>query len=157
MHIETPDSNARYLRIMLDNGLELPGESLSVGTRHLIFFVTLAYHPRAPQIVLIEEPEVGVHPRRLGEIVSLLRSMSLGKHCNQPVQVILTTHSPYLLDHVDLTTDQVLTFQRDNGAEGVRNAFPADRHRLANFLDEFNLGEVWFNESESGLVGKSSI
>lgn len=154
--IDTPDPNSRHLRLKLDNGLELPGESLSSGVRHLLFFTTLAYHPRAPEIILIEEPEAGVHPRRLKEIVELLRSITRGEHCNQPAQVILTTHSPYLLDHVNLDTDQVLTFRREEGVDGRRIVEPVDRDRLAMFLDEFLLGEVWLNQTEEGLVAKGS-
>jgi predicted ATPase len=152
--IDTPDANTRHLRLKLDNGLELPGESLSSGVRHLIFFATLAYHPRAPQIILIEEPEVGVHPKRLKEIMELLRSISQGEHCSPAAQVILTTHSPFLLDHVNLDTDQVLTFRRSEEAEGKRVIEPVDKQRLSVFLDEFMLGEVWFNQLEEGLVGK---
>jgi AAA domain, putative AbiEii toxin, Type IV TA system len=152
--IDTPNANTRHLRLKLDNGLELPGESLSSGVRHLIFFATLAYHPRAPQIILIEEPEVGVHPQRLKEIVLLLRGISQGAHCSHAAQVILTTHSPFLLDHVNLETDQVLTFRRSNEAEGKRIIDPVDKERLAVFLDEFMLGEVWFNQLEEGLISK---
>lgn len=152
--IDTPDANTRHLRLKLDNGLELPGESLSSGVRHLLFFATLAFHPRAPHIILIEEPEVGVHPKRLKEIMELLRSISQGEHCSHAAQVILTTHSPYLLDHVNLETDQVLTFRRSAEADGNRVIEPVDKERLAVFLDEFMLGEVWFNQMEEGLVSK---
>jgi len=153
--VPTPDPTTRHIRAVLDDGLQLPGESLSVGLRHLIFFVTLAYHPRAPEVILIEEPELGVHPKRLGDILRLLRSISQGQYCNHAAQVILTTHSPFLLDHVDLDQDQLLIFQREDSIEGARTAQPADRNRLKVFLDEFLLGEVWFNESEEGLIRQS--
>ena len=152
--VDTPDPQSRHLSVILDNELQLPGESLSVGLRHLIFFATLAYHPRAPQVILIEEPELGVHPKRLGDIVRLLRSISQGEYCDHAAQVILTTHSPFLLDHVDLACDQLLIFQREEGIEGARNAYPADKERLKVFLDEFMLGEIWVNESEAGLIGR---
>jgi len=154
--VDTPDPQSRHLEVVLDDGLKLPGKSLSVGLRHLIFFVTLAHHPRAPRIILVEEPELGVHPKRLGNILDLLRSISQGKYCSHPAQVILTTHSPFLLDHVDLDRDQLLIFQRETSAEGARTAIAADKERLRVFLDEFMLGEVWFNESEEGLIGRTS-
>jgi predicted ATPase len=150
--IQTPDANSRHIHLKLDNGLELPGEALSSGVRHLLFFTTLAYHPRAPKIILIEEPEIGVHPQRLKQIVELLRGITRGEHCDQPAQVILTTHSTYLLDHINPDTDQVLTFHREKGVDGKRLVKPIDRERLSKFLDEFLLGEVWYNESEDGLV-----
>jgi len=118
----------------------------------MLFFVALAYHPTPPKLILLEEPENGVHPRRLADIVRLLREITQGKHGNHAAQIVLTTHSPYLLDFVDLEQDQVLVFRRED--DGSRTAEPADRERLKNYLDEFMLGEVWFNEGEAGLVGR---
>jgi len=83
----------------------------------------------------------------------LLRSISSGEYCDHAAQVIITTHSPFLLDHVNLDHDQLLIFQREKSIEGARTARPADRERLKVFLDEFMLGEVWLNEGESGLSG----
>jgi AAA domain, putative AbiEii toxin, Type IV TA system len=151
-HIATPAADQRRLDLKVDRGLTIPPSAVSVGVRMLIFFVTLAYHPQPPRIILIEEPENGVHPRRLADIMRLLREITEGKHGGQPSQVILTTHSPYLLDHVDIERDQVLVFRR--AADGRRTAEPADQSRLTSFLDEFMLGEVWFNESEEGLVAQ---
>jgi predicted ATP-dependent endonuclease of OLD family len=93
-----------------------------------------------------------VHPQRLGDVIRLLREITQGKHGNHAAQVILTTHSPYLLDAIDLERDQVLVFKRCD--DGSRTAEPVDRERLDKFLDEFKLGEVWFNEGEEGLVGR---
>jgi predicted ATP-dependent endonuclease of OLD family len=73
-------------------------------------------------------------------------------HGDHAAQIILTTHSPHLLDYVDLTQDQVLVFHRNE--DGSRGAQPVDAERLKTFLDEFMLGEVWYNEGEAGLTGK---
>ncbi len=101
---------------------------------------------------MIEEPENGVHPKRLCDIVNLLRRIVTGQHSDRPSQVILTTHSPYLLDAVDLSRDQVLVFRRNS--DGSRTIEPADKERLDIFLDEFMLGEVWYNQGEDGMVAK---
>ena len=66
---------------------------------------------------------------------------------------MLTTHSPFLLDLVDLARVQVLVFRRNE--DGSRTAEPADAERLRVFLDEFQLGEVWLNQGEPGLVAKA--
>lgn len=156
LNIATPEPASRHIEVVLDNGIQLSGNSLSAGVRHLIFFATLAYHPSPPSLILIEEPEQGVHPKRLGDIVRLLRGISHGEHSNHPAQVILSTHSPYLLDHVDLDKDQVLVFQRRATPEGERIVQPVDQERLKVFLDEFMLGEIWYNNEEEGLVSKKS-
>ena len=78
----------------------------------LFFFVALAHHPNPPHVALIEEPETGVHPKRLRDIVELLRGLTRGEFAGRAVQAVLTTHSPYLLDHVTLPEDQVIVFRR---------------------------------------------
>lgn len=154
IEISTPDPAKRGIDLVIDGGMRLPADEASVGTRLILFFLALAYHPSPPRTVLLEEPENGVHPRRLADIVRLLREITVGKHGNNTAQVILTTHSPYLLDHVDLKTDQVLVFRRND--DGSRTAEPADAERLKTFLDEFMLGEVWYNQGEEGLVARKS-
>ncbi len=119
----------------------------------LLFFVALAFHPCPPRLILLEEPENGVHPKRLSDVIQLLRRVTKGELGASAAQVVLTTHSPYLLDLVDLAQDQVLVFRRND--DGSRSAQPADASRLKTFLDEFLLGEVWFNEGEAGLVSKT--
>jgi predicted ATPase len=100
--------------------------------------------------VLVEEPENGIHPRRLGEIINLLRQLTSGKAFETQCQVILTTHSPYLLDHVNAQEDQVLVFQRQS--DGRCTATPLDVRKIATYSDDFLLGEIWTNATEEGLV-----
>jgi predicted ATPase len=152
VEIGTPDANTRRIDLTLEKKLVIPADQASAGVRLLIFFVALAYHPTPPQFILIEEPENGVHPKRLAEIIRFLREMTRGQHGDKPSQVVLTTHSPYLLDCIDVETDQVLIFRRED--DGSRTAVPADEARLKTFLDEFKLGEVWYNEGEEGLCPK---
>jgi predicted ATPase len=152
VHVATPSPQERRIDLKIDNELVIKADQASVGVRLMLFFVALTYHPSPPKVILLEEPENGVHPRRLGDITKLLRDITQGVHCGHPAQVILTTHSPYLLDHVDLDQDQVLVFRRQD--DGSRTAEPVDKERLKTFLDEFMLGEVWFNQQEDGLVGR---
>ncbi len=149
--IGTPDPSQRRIDLVIEKDFRIPADKTSVGLRLLLFFVALAYHPTPPKIILLEEPENGVHPKRLEDVMKLLRDITQGVHAGHKAQVILTTHSPHLLDYVDLDKDQVLVFSR-NDDDGSRSAEPADADRLKNFLDEFMLGEVWYNEGEAGLV-----
>lgn len=130
----------------IENGLVIPADQASAGVRLIIFFVALAYHPQPPKLVLIEEPENGVHPKRLEEIMNLIRKLSKGEYGGYPVQVIISTHSPYLLDFIDLDNDQILVFKREEN--GDRTIAPVNKEKLKVFLDEFMLGEIWFNEGE---------
>ena len=91
---------------------------------------------------------------RLKDVMQLLRGITQGQFGIAPVQVILTTHSPYLLDDVKPEEDQVLVFQRDE--DGSRTAKPVDWSRLKEYFDGFLLGEIWFNEEEVGLIAQGA-
>lgn len=150
--IETPTASTREVHLKLDEGYWLAADRASAGVRLLLFFLTLAHHPDPPELVLLEEPENGLHPHRLSYVMKILRGLTEGAFGAKPVQVIVSTHSPHLLDEVDPAKDQVLVFKRL--PDGSRTAEPADAARLATFLDEFKLGEVWFNQREEGLVAR---
>jgi predicted ATPase len=150
VEIATPEPSSRRIDLVIETGFRLPADRTSVGLRLVLFFVALAFHPSPPRTILLEEPENGVHPRRLADVMRLLREITQGKHGSHAAQVILTTHSPHLLDYADLEQDQVLVFRRNE--DGSRTAEPVDEDRLKTFLDEFMLGEVWYNQGEAGLV-----
>ncbi|MCC7291944.1 MAG: AAA family ATPase [Phycisphaerales bacterium] len=153
IHIGTPTPSDRRIEFRLENDLFLPTNQISVGVQYLLFFVALAHHPNTPRFILIEEPENGLHPKRLKDVVGLLRSLTKGEFGAPPSQVILTTHSPYLLDFINLDEDEVLVFSRND--DGSRTVQPVDRERLKHFTKEFLLGEIWYNESEEGLIKQS--
>ncbi len=153
IEIATPTPERRRIDFVIDSGLRINGSFASAGVRLLVFFIALAYHPNPAHLILVEEPETGVHPKRLADVMRLLRDITRGVHGGHTAQVVLTTHSPYLLDLVDLSQDQVLVFDRK--PDGSRTAEPADAARLKDFLDEFMLGEVWYNRGEEGLVAQA--
>jgi predicted ATPase len=140
----------RRIDFVIEKDLLLSSTFSSAGVRLLMVFVALAFHPRPPKLILVEEPETGFHPKRLSAVMQLLREITEGKYSRNPAQVIVTTHSPYLLDMLNIQKDQVLVFRRRD--DGSRTAEPVDAERLKPFLEEFKLGEVWFNQSEEGLV-----
>lgn len=151
IHIGTPHPSQRRIELQLENGTFKESESISVGLRAMMFYLALAYHPKPPQLILIEEPENGLHPARLKEVVELLRSITRGEHCGRAAQVVLTTHSPILLNYIDPEHERVLVFRRET--DGSRTAVPVETDRIRPFLAEFGLGEVWLNEKEEGLTG----
>lgn len=153
IQISTPNATTRQLDLEIEGGFVVTGDQASAGVRMLLYFLALAWHPHPPDLVLIEEPETGLHPGRLRDVMDLIRGLTEGRHAPKPVQVILTTHSPYLLDSVDPKTDQVLVFERNQ--DGSCTAKPLAMDRIGPFLHEFGLGEIWTNEGEAGLVGPS--
>ena len=92
-------------------GIEYSTDLLSDGTLRILALCAISVNPwQDGGVVTIEEPENGVHPRRLEDIARLL--LSLGQHGGQ--QVIVTTHSP-------LFVQTILQARNDGGdPSGVR-------------------------------------
>jgi len=147
LSISTPTPDKRRLDLVMEDGWEMSADSASSGVRLLLFFLTLAHRPDPPRTILIEEPENGIHPTRLESVMKML--IRLAETPNGP-QVILSTHSPYLLDCLSIERHKVLVFSRD--PEGGCTAHEVDAQKLKPFLTEFMLGEVWMNQGEDELV-----
>ena len=151
LHVATPEPQTRRLDLVMEDGWEMPADNASSGVRLLLFFLTLAHRPNPPKTILIEEPENGIHPVRLEAVMRML--IRLTESPAGP-QVIISTHSPYLLDCLDLEKHGVLVFSRDS--EGGCTAREVDSEKLKPFLTEFMLGEVWMNQGEEELVEESA-
>jgi predicted ATPase len=152
INITTPKPSDRGVEFVFMNGLTLAPSSVSTGVGLILFYTVLAHHPKPPDVILVEEPENGVHPRRLKDIVALLRGLTTGRYGARPVQVIITTHSPYLLDEIDPQTEKVLVCQRNEGTD-AREVSELQLDQVESFLEDFGLGEIWSNREEKGLVG----
>lgn len=92
------------------SGVRLPAASLSDGTLRFLTLSVLVADPEAEGVLCIEEPENGIHPAKMSEMVRLLRDLAVDAHKapgpeNPFRQVIIATHSPVfvqLQDHNDL-------------------------------------------------------
>jgi predicted ATPase len=137
------------LRLRDENSL-VSAENLSQGTLYLLGMMALAFHPAPPSVVCIEEIDRGIHPRMLREVRDLLYRLSYpeASGSSRPsVQVIATTHSPYLLDLFrDHPEEVVISHKQGNAAHFERLA---DRSDLPDLLAEGSLGDIWF----SGILG----
>ena len=93
--IETEVSELGEVELRLrENGIAIPTRVLSEGTLRLLGLLALTGVDNPPSLVGFEEPENGVHPRRIQLIAELLKTRSSIGH----TQYIVTTHSPVLAD-----------------------------------------------------------
>lgn len=135
-------------------GQKVRAQQASDGAILFLAFLALAYSPEPPGILLIEEPENGVYPTRLGQIIKLLKDMVNRTDGVRFPQIIMTTHSPYLLsffepEEVTLLSRPAEPADAPVRARPLRDA-PNIRERMG---DEFYLGELWYNLSEEDLFG----
>ncbi len=108
--------------------------SLSDGSLRFIALATLLLQPpdHRPSVILLDEPELGLHPYAITLLASLIRQASVD------TQVVLATQSPILLDHFD--PEDVLVTERLNGrTEFVR----LDSEKLRVWLEDYSLGQLW--------------
>ncbi len=151
INITTPGGGSRNLQAEYQEGLKLPFDRISTGSQFAIFFTALLFHPSPPKLLLIEEPENCIHPKMLEEVMAMLRSLTTN---DRPVQVVLSTHSPYLLDCINIEEDQVLVFSRSE--DGSRTAKEIDRGGVKQYLSDFMLGELWSHLGEERLAGEKA-
>ena len=91
------DGRAGTLDILVrEGGVEYPAHVVSEGTLRVLALCAIALNPWAGSLLAIEEPENGVHPRRLDLVARLLMSLAT----DGERQVIVTTHSPLFCDAV---------------------------------------------------------
>ena len=89
------------LVITFKNGLELPAQSLSDGTLRFLGLAIIQEDSR-DSLICMEEPENGINPKKIEEIVELLLQLSFDPLCpvndDNPIrQVVINTHSPKLI------------------------------------------------------------
>lgn len=136
--------NSEYLLYfrLYDDTL-IPASETSQGLLMYLGYLCLLHREHAPYALLIEEPENGLHPLRLHELIQLLRSLN-----ERGVQIVLTTHSPDLLSACK--PEEVLVFRRPHPDSGT------EIHRLPANFDRISmrqtLGEVWASRGEEGLL-----
>jgi predicted ATPase len=100
-------------------------------------------------LLLIEEPENGLHPLLLKKVVALLRSLTVARASRPARQVVVTTHSPLLLNYVHQKEVRIVTRDREHGTT-VRPL--SDAETVQDALTDFELGEAWQFMGEEGLA-----
>jgi predicted ATPase len=115
--------------------------SLSDGTLRLLCLLAILLDPTPPPLVCIEEPEAGLHPDAIRMIADLLVEASTR------TQLIITTHSPELVDALSSQPESVVVCERDfDGFTQFRRLKSAD---LDEWLERYTLGQLW----QKGEIG----
>jgi predicted ATPase len=128
-------------------GRLIRAQQASDGAILFLGFLALANLPKPPKLLLIEEPETGIYPERLGQIVGMLRKMTKDAGDSAP-QIVFTTHSPYVLSFFE---PEEVTFM-SRGSDGAVRARPLrEAPHIRERLEGFYLGELWYNLSEGEL------
>jgi ABC-type branched-subunit amino acid transport system ATPase component len=138
-----PASGGKELQFVLRDGAVLPASQMSDGIVLAAALVLISIWSGSRR-VLIEEPENGLHPRQLKVIVDTIRSIAE----TQGTQIVMTTHSPLLLNH--FTAEEVVLVTRDHA--GVHAQRMTEAKGLDDLASEMALGELWYNVGDSNLA-----
>jgi predicted ATPase len=112
----------------------IPATRLSDGILKYLALLCVLLHPSPPPIVCIEEPELGLHPDILPAIGELLIAAS--ERC----QLVVTTHSPVLIDSLSNDPEFVLVSEKERGMTTIERL---DKKEMAVWLETYTLGELW--------------
>lgn len=86
----------------------------------LLALLVLPHQLPLPDVLTLDEPERGLPARVLGEMVAMLRKLSIGAPGVPPVQVVIATHSFELLEHVQPEEVRLLSRSPEDGSVLVR-------------------------------------
>jgi predicted ATPase len=109
---------------------------ISDGALRFMALATLLLQPpeRLPKIIIIDEPELGLHPQAIDLLGSMI--LTAGRH----TQIIAATQSPRLLDNFNC--ENVIVAERDKA--GNCSVFKSlDESELSQWLDEYSLSQLW--------------
>lgn len=105
---------------------------LSDGTLRFIALTTALLQPNPPATILLDEPELGLHPYALNLLAELLKKAAT------QTQIIVSTQSAPLLDNFD--AEDVIVVEREDGASAFKRLASSD---LGEWLKDYSLGELW--------------
>ncbi len=149
-----PDEPSQLrLRFFDKNDVGYWAEEVSEGVLYFLALLCIVHQPDPPKLLLLEEPEKGIHPRRIKEVMDFIFELAELRG----IQIILTSHSPYVVDHFADIPECISVFDRENDETVIRNAGDLISESNAQLAAEGkppirytdSLGEHWV----SGFLG----
>ncbi len=136
-------SGGKELHFALRSGAVIPASQMSDGIVLAAALVLISLGTGTRRL-LIEEPENGLHPRQLRVVAEMIRSIAT----EHGTQVVLTTHSPLLLNHFG--AEETLLVTRTEAGVSVRPM--SETNGFDELATEMSLGELWYNVGDSALA-----
>jgi predicted ATPase len=130
----TSELERSYYVNLTEGKFKVPGWLLSTGTLRIAAILACLKHPSPPSVLVIEEIENGLDPRTLHLVVEEIRNAAT----TGATQVIITTHSPYLLNLLELS--HIVVVEREDGQPVFRRP---ERSELAGWSEKFSPGRLY--------------
>ncbi len=127
------EDNIQFEWLQKNSDFPFKARHLSDGTLRFICLVTALMQPNPPATILLDEPELGLHPYALARFADLLKIVK------NRTQLIVSTQSSQLLDHFE--PEDIIVVERTDEGESVFKKM--ESIELKNWLDDYSLGELW--------------
>jgi len=111
-------------------------DEMSDGTVRMLCWAVILHSPVPPSLLVIDEPEMGIHPAWLPVLAEWIKAAS------ERTQIIVSTHSPDLLDHFTDRTEDVICFRFDGKSHFTPEHL--SKEKLSAMFDEgWELGDLY--------------
>jgi len=121
---------------VIENGREFPARRLSDGTLRFLCLLAILLDPTPPPLIVIEEPELGLHP----DILPTLRDLMV--EASEACQLIVTTHSTQLVDAMTEYANSVLVCEKQNGTTCLTRL---TQDEVDQWREHGSLGSLWMS------------
>jgi predicted ATPase len=137
-------------QVVLDttSGRGIPIYAVSEGTVLTLGFLTVLHGRNPPRLLLLDDIDRALHPKAQEDLVAQLRKILAAR---PELQIVATSHSPYLLDTLRFE-DVRLTTLRDDGS--VACAPLTDHPEYERWKDHVKPGELWTSAAESWVAAR---
>lgn len=137
-----PQGGNTLMLFVREGDRQIPATRLSDGTLRWLFLATLLSDPQPAPLILLEEPEMGLHPDLIRKLAELL------KEASERTQIVLTTHSVELVNQFSDQPESVVVCERSlqDGSTQLQRLEP---DALSVWLQKYRLGEAW----QAGALG----
>lgn len=123
----------------------VPAHAMSGGTLLLLGLLTLLGESSSPQLVLLDDVEQGIHPSAQRGLMRLLKEFAE----KYKRQILLTSHSPYIVDELDAKDVWVVATDKEGVSHAKRLSEHPDAERALSVL---TTGELWDAEGEAWVI-----
>lgn len=115
-------------------------KDFSDGSIRFIALATLLLQPQLPKVIIIDEPELGLHPVAIVKLAGMIKSAA-ARNC----QIIISTQSVNLINNFEV--EDVITVDRKE-RQSVFNRLSTDD--LKNWIKDYSLGDLWMKSVING-------
>jgi predicted ATPase len=129
-----PNQNEKVRLLWKQKGSDYPlkPQHLSDGTLRFICLTTALLQPEPPSLIIIDEPELGLHPYAIEILAELIEATS------KKTQLIVSTQSPALVDYFE--PEDIIIVNRSQGASVFKRL---NKSELSEWLSDYSMGELW--------------